>query len=228
MLSTAFFSLCFAFAQASERTTARKGPIELTLEVASTTIHRGQAIWVAVEIKNVGKKPISLIDELFSDRARDIALAHGKASHGIGIHFELKGPDGLELNLGYPELPHECLPFNRRYDDPPTKKFIVTDAEGDAADHYFKQLKPQESVRTRDWLFEPMDSRSCETAPRENPNAGTGLQELGVYTLEKLGKYKLRVIYANELSPVLRAMGNKVEPEDVNVTTGWITIHLRD
>ncbi len=211
-------------AQEIERATSKKGPVELTLEVASSTIGTGNAPWIAIELRNVGKGTITVVDELFSDRPADIAPAHERRK-GPGIFFELKGPDGEEFNFGYRKFPDECLEWNRRSDDPPVAASVGGDSRDDDS-HFARNLGPGESVRTREFVFEPVDPRRC--APVRRQIRFPGFQELGAFRFEKPGKYKLRAVYDEEyeaIKDVLKSL-NIRRPEDVRVATNWAKIHV--
>ncbi len=219
-----------------QRVTAKKGPIELTLEIASSTIGTGSAPWIAVQVRNVGKETITIVDELFSDRPSDVEKAHGRG-RGPGVYFELKGPDGQEVNFGYPTYPHECLPFNR---DPElgesAEPYSVPPSEEDADSHFARNLAPGEIIRTRDFVYEPMDPRRCGRIRRSllgpvshDGTTISGFQELGAFRFRLPGKYKLRAIYDMELSSIkkdLKELNIERDPEEIKTKTGWITIRV--
>lgn len=208
-----------------------KGPVELTLELASSEIRVGEAPRIAVQIKNVGTADIQTADELFSSRSSDIAFAHERARRP-GVYFELKGPGDSAYRYGYPKHPHECLPWNRQKSGPPGKiKFSEGPDGGRDPSEYAKTLRPGEHIRTKDWVFEPIDAEICERIPRALPApvvhegaARPGFQELGAFRFERPGKYKLRAVYDRTQAESLK----ELEPRswEVKTATKWLTFHV--
>lgn len=82
--------------------TAKNGPIQITLRLYKTTVERERSLWYQIELKNVGKEKIKVTDKIF----RDPWAMHENIFRRAGIYLDVTAPPGRYLDAHWP--PHKA------------------------------------------------------------------------------------------------------------------------
>lgn len=214
--------LLFAANQGDTATsvTAKKGPVQLRLEVFRTKIRLGDPILVRLTLKNIGRNGFVVTDGLFSPHADFVGVMSMVKAHGFGIYVTLHDPSGREIYWDQPFSDGVCTEPGK--ESSPWSRAIISTASAKSAspDEFFsKLLKPGESIRTGPWI----QRGACPRAMTEEERS-LGFAQLHA-PLNKTGLYYIQAVYD---STPRKSMGSSFHkfPDDVKVDTSRIPIEV--
>jgi len=198
-----------------KKVTARKGPVEITLEVANTVVRtvprinlRVHSLWIRVTLRNIGKKPFQVWDGAF----QSLLQLEGSA----GLKYEIVGEDGSRIvrdRLGGSELdrPGVCP---SPPDDPDWYKYKPPFV-----------LPPGKSVSTPETWMHDIVEIACLGRSERSPLPPYG-EVLGL-DFDENKKAKIRLVYDNHIPDELRTDKRKpLRPEQVTFATDWIPLEI--
>lgn len=194
---------------------ARKGPVEITLEVANTTVrpHRRvnlnvHSLWLRVTLRNISKKPFQVWDGAFQSLL--------DLEDSVGLHYEIIGEDGSKISrhvLGGSELdrPEVCP---KPPSNPDWNKFKVPFV-----------LAPGESVSTPEsWMYHVVEV-ACLGRPKRSLLPPYG--EVLALDFDENKKAKIRLVYDWFIPKRLRRNPtDPSQPENVTFATDWISLEI--
>lgn len=195
----------------SRRVIARKGPIELWLEVKTIDIRAGGRLRVKLGFRNMGRESIVVPDDL----ARDFTSLGDNYLLKSGVYVEVVDQQGRP-QVGLP-LPHgwgaeKCIKVYS------STGSIPSDME--KARPYVK-LSPGESIVSPSWEFVP----SCANSGRPSRD---GYADLWQFVFERRGSYRVRAVYDQVPSQLaIKLTRRRVLPEEIRVETEWIELTAR-
>lgn len=202
-------------AEIPKKVVARKGPVEIALEVANTKVRthplmsmRIHSLWLKVSIKNVGTKPFKVRTEAF----RSILELEEHSS----FRYEIVDEDGRAVvreRLGAIlfDIPPVCP---QPPDDPDWERLKPP-----------LTLKPGETLSTRPtWGVSRLEV-ACLGRPIRSP-LDPYAEVLGL-TFGKNKRAKIRLVYDYHVPDELRSDPAKpLRPEQVTVATDWIPLEI--
>lgn len=196
-----------------KKVVARKGPVEITLEVANTTVRshrivnmRHHSLWLRVTLRNIGKKPFQVWDGAFQSLL--------DLEDSVGLHYEIIGEDGSQISrhiLGGSELdrPDVCP---RTPDDPDWEKYKTP-----------FMLAPGKSVSTPESWMSHVVEIACLGRSERSPLPPYG--EVLALDFDENKKAKIRLVYDHHIPDDLRTDKRKqLRPESVTFATDWIPL----
>lgn len=78
--------------------TATKGPVQLTLRLYKNKVKVDKSLWYQIELKNVSRKPIQIMDTIF----RDPWAIRYNIRDRVGIYIDIQGPPGVYKGDSWP------------------------------------------------------------------------------------------------------------------------------
>lgn len=191
-----------------KKTTARKGPIALTLEVANTTVRKENghySLWIRVTLGNRSKKPIRIWTGAF----RHLLALEGDS----GLHFEIVGEDGQSI-------------YRDRVPRPIESPKICPPPPGNPLWEKYKPpfvLPPGDSISTPDDWEHGIEEVTCLGRSPHSPLSPYG--EVRRLYVGKNHKAKIRIVYDHEIRPsVIPTLKRPLEPEEIRLATEWISL----
>lgn len=200
-----------------KKVTARKGPVEITLEVANTVVRtvprinlRVHSLWIRVTLRNIGKKPIQVWDGAFQSLL--------DLEETVGLRYEIIGADGQAVGrepLGGSELerPGVCP---KPPSDPDWHKYKTPFV-----------LPPGKSVSTPETWMHHVVEIACLGRSDRSPLPPYG--EVLALDFGENKKAKIRLVYNRAIPQEFHSeMRRKVLPEEVDFSTDWIDLEVAE
>ncbi|TPW18152.1 MAG: hypothetical protein FD129_89 [bacterium] len=196
-----------------KKVVARKGPVEITLEVANTTVRshrivnmRHHSLWLRVTLRNIGKKPFQVWDGAFQFLL--------DLEDSVGLHYEIVGEDGSRIErdrLGGSELDRPAV-CPKPPSDPDWYKYKVPFA-----------LAPGKSVSTPESWMSHVVEIACLGRSERSPLPPYG--EVLALAFGENKKAKIRLVYDWFIPKKLRSDPDEPsQPENVTFATDWIPL----
>lgn len=92
--------------------TVRRGSLELTLKMYKTKVKRGEPIWYQIQIRNVGKEPMSLYDNAFftGNDAQFLAALEKAEQSSRGLKLKARNREGKPVGYYFHPVPIDMCP----------------------------------------------------------------------------------------------------------------------
>jgi hypothetical protein len=200
-----------------KKVTARKGPVEITLEVANTVVRtvprvnlKVHSLWIRVTLRNIGKRPFQVWDGAFQSLF--------DLEDTVGLRYEIIGANGQTVGrerFGGSEIdrPDVCP---KPPDDPDWYKYETPFV-----------LAPGKSVSTPETWMHDIVEIACLGRSERSPLPPYG-EVLGL-DFRKNKKAKIRLVYNRAIPEKYHAeMRRKIRPEEVDFTTDWIDLEIAE
>lgn len=188
----------------------------------------GEPVWIKLRLTNVGKKPMVVMDDLFTGPMNFQEALESNSRYGVSI--VITGPDGKDLiwdkGRNSPLIP--CSEAGAIYDPVGTKKAAEWRKQGKSAEqidellekdlraeekkkrdwalshHPVKKLQPGESIATGPWRY----AGGCGRQEALLPAQIGDYAQLWNYRLDAPGRYKIRAVYFDD--PFRRSGGTEI------------------
>lgn len=203
-------------AENPKRVVARKGVVELSLEVANTEVRTHQrmnsrvhSLWLRVSLKNIGKKPFQITDGAFQ-----FLLA---LEEETGLKYEIVGEDGNPIGRirhggGVVARPDACPP-------PPS------DPDWERYKPPF-ELAPGKTISTPASTMADVVEVACLGRSKSSPLPPYG--EIMGLDFGKNKRAKIRAVYDHEVPKKYRRhLKRPLGAEEVAFATEWIELRIR-
>lgn len=191
----------------------------------------GEPLWIKISLKNVGKKTMFVLDDLFTGR-KNFRQAIGDRRH-YGVKVVITGPDGKDAPAPEPEyIPSTPCPegMTSKIDLAATAKAAAWRKEGkteDEIDALFEKeihdaqekkkkwdqahrpiikLEPGETTTTHPW-----HKVRCHSETGSFPPQVGDFSQLWDYHLDSPGVYKIKAVYSDD--PYRKSGGKKIHFE---------------
>lgn len=192
-----------------KKVSSRKGPVELTLEVANTKVRRENgeySLWLKVSLRNVGKAPIQVDSEVFRDAVY--------LENDPFLSWEIRDERGREVVRS---------PLQEAITVPPECGVLRPDPRSASFRPPF-ELNPGQIASTPErWQYDAREI-ACLGRSRESPIPPYGeIRGLGFFTRGA----RARLHFHNRTPPdVLRRFKRRARPEEVDFYTDWIELEI--
>ncbi|MEK7859254.1 MAG: hypothetical protein AAB320_08955 [Elusimicrobiota bacterium] len=218
----------------AEETSAKKGPLRLTLTLYSTKIRAKESIWFKIKLTNISKKDITITDRLFDENI-DFQVAMKYNQTGFYTFLSIRDPSGNLLEWESPFLHHGCHPnYNNKGPffgevgkpvsaEEAAKIKAVWAQEKKEPQPKERRLKPGESLTTRTW-------RAHGACQEESKYAAiAGYAELRNLEFNTPGIYKVKATYDQDPGEETRKEFKKYGeepfgPESIRLETKELSI----
>lgn len=235
--------------------TAAKSPIQLTLRLYKTTVKVKESLWYQIELKNVGKKRIHVLDNIFKDPWQ----LKENSRWRVGIYLEVIDPDGEKVPVKMEGMaPHWDYADKPSLTPAEDKELaaVYEKAKREGLDEQHTHLrvlawngkwndkkqseersdrkkwlwlKPGESIKTLPWAYQSEEAlRRREPAPKPIGD----FAQLWMYLLLDPGRHKIRAVY--DYAPIAlterldRKYGIKASEEFVRVKTAFVPFGVEE
>ena len=185
------------------KASARKGPVEITLEIAATRLHTTDGLWLRATIKNVGVPPF-LVEYQAFDEILDLTDSE---LFRIEV-LDAKGKAVTRSRLGPPLAPPICGKYS----------------EEEERRHVPMTLRSNESISTLPLADVDSFEHLCLKRPLASPIPPYG-EIRGMNWQE--GKHRVRLVYRRAPKGAGIAPSNSTaHPDWVDVSTDWIEVRV--
>lgn len=205
---------------AANRAVARKGPIEIWLELKETHVKVGGRLRFKLGIKNAGRSLVMVPDAVF----RNMEALEDSLRFKRGIFIEVvDARGGGAFAKPFPQGSDLCITVV----SPSTRTPSIDDFPDSGNDPYeitrLKKLTPGEVLVTQAWEL-PIH-KECEVRRQASTD---GLADLWQFDFESPGIYRIRAVYDQAPSDrIQKASKDRPDPEEIKLQTRWIEVRAR-
>lgn len=227
-----------ASVKAEAQVKAAKGSVQITLRIQKTAIKAKDSLWYSLELKNIGKKRLSVDDRLFfknpyavhrNSKMRynlylEVVDSKGKPLRvkmgNYRLRYDWEGPEGEDY-LFTPEEKKEYTALKDGW-----KKKGMTEQEQSIAwsgwinELYSRKNREEDLDPAKDFWLEPGASTTTvawsDRGPDDYPGRSDddeslrqGYTELWIFRLPEAGKYRIRAVYDHTQSESTKKLFKK-------------------
>lgn len=201
---------------AATRAVARKGPLEIWLELKETRVKPGGRLRFRLGLRNIGKTSIYVSDDVF----RHVEALESALRFKDNIYIEAVDVTGKALfALPLPAGNDLCVTSAPNSPSKPSNDDAATFGRDPYSGPLVK-LAPGATLATSPWELPKF--RDCETI---HPASRDGYADLWQFVFDTRGKYKVRAVYDRVPADWIQKASKDVPgPAEIRLETRWISV----